>query len=311
MMTTDDDGAGPGAPTDPGARAPAIPRSTPDDATATLLVRLAGPLQSWGTQSRFLVRDAGSEPSKSGVIGLACAALGRPRTAPVDDLARLRFGVRVDHPGTVRRDYHTAGGTAYHRPAPGRRDGLGIWHDGKVETQTVISYRYALHDASFLAALEGPLGLLRALDAALGAPVWATYLGRKAFVPAVPLRLPEEPPHGPGLRLGRLDDALEAIPWTPWGRTPRARPAGEAPGEPPGEGATRRLRCVLDAAPGDDGAEEWRDDVPLDFATRSFGARLVRTTWIDVPALGADPLAPARRDRTQPVPGTPLEGGDR
>ena len=33
---------------------------------STLLMRLAGPMQSWGTQSRFTVRDTGREPSKSG-----------------------------------------------------------------------------------------------------------------------------------------------------------------------------------------------------------------------------------------------------
>ncbi|MCA9878634.1 MAG: CRISPR-associated protein Cas5, partial [Thermomicrobiales bacterium] len=35
----------------------------------TVLLRLAGPMQSWGTQSRFLERDTGMEPSKSGVLG--------------------------------------------------------------------------------------------------------------------------------------------------------------------------------------------------------------------------------------------------
>src|SRR5258708_39825081 len=79
----------------------------------TLLLRLAAPMQSWGTQSRFVVRDTGLEPSKSGVIGLLCAALGRPREAPVEDLAGLRMGVRVDREGVMQTDYHTAGG--WHR----------------------------------------------------------------------------------------------------------------------------------------------------------------------------------------------------
>ena len=50
-----------------------------------LLMRLAGPMQSWGTRSRFGNRDTGLEPSRSGVIGLLCAALGRPRAEPLDD----------------------------------------------------------------------------------------------------------------------------------------------------------------------------------------------------------------------------------
>jgi len=79
----------------------------------TLLLRLAGPMQSWGTQSRFDHRDTGLEPSKSGVVGLLCAALGRPRAADGSDLAALRMGVRVDREGVLKVDYQTAG--SYHR----------------------------------------------------------------------------------------------------------------------------------------------------------------------------------------------------
>ena len=74
----------------------------------TLLLKMSGPLQSWGTQSRFRRRDAGHEPSKSGVIGLVAAALGRSRNEPVDDLVSLRFAVRTDASGTLIRDYQTA-----------------------------------------------------------------------------------------------------------------------------------------------------------------------------------------------------------
>ena len=40
---------------------------------SVLLLRLSGPMQSWGVQSRFTVRDTGLEPSKSGVVGLIAA----------------------------------------------------------------------------------------------------------------------------------------------------------------------------------------------------------------------------------------------
>ena len=43
----------------------------------TLLLRFIGPMQSWGTTSRFDQRDTGKEPSKSGVVGLLAAAMGR------------------------------------------------------------------------------------------------------------------------------------------------------------------------------------------------------------------------------------------
>ncbi|MFF4991540.1 type I-E CRISPR-associated protein Cas5/CasD [Streptosporangium saharense] len=88
--------------------------------TSTLLIRLAGPLQAWGTASRFLQRDTDPErPTKSGVVGLLAAADGHHREAhdtdhpdalPLAVLAELRFGVRADRPGVLISDYHTVGG---------------------------------------------------------------------------------------------------------------------------------------------------------------------------------------------------------
>jgi CRISPR system Cascade subunit CasD len=44
----------------------------------TLLLRMRAPMMSWGDHSRFTIRDTRREPTKSAVIGLLCAALGRP-----------------------------------------------------------------------------------------------------------------------------------------------------------------------------------------------------------------------------------------
>lgn len=46
---------------------------------ATLLLRLAAPLQSWGSDSKFETRKTDREPTKSGVVGLLAAALGLRR----------------------------------------------------------------------------------------------------------------------------------------------------------------------------------------------------------------------------------------
>ena len=145
---------------------------------ATLLLRLQGPMQSWGTTSRFDERDTQLEPSKSGVIGLVCAALGRDRTESVDDLASLRMGVRVDREGVPMRDYQTATGVI---SAEGKR---------KLD-RTVISPRYYLADAVFLVGLAGEdVPLLKQIDSALRAPRWPLALGRKSFVPSMPVTLP-------------------------------------------------------------------------------------------------------------------------
>jgi CRISPR system Cascade subunit CasD len=140
----------------------------------TLLLRLVGPMQSWGVQSNFTHRDTGLEPSKSGVIGLVCAAMGRGRDKPIDNLAALRMGVRVDREGLMKYDYHTA------------QDVLKASGAGTKNTE--VSYRYYLADAAFLVGLEGnDVGSLADIHQRLRNPVWFLCLGRKAFVPSEPV----------------------------------------------------------------------------------------------------------------------------
>ena len=76
---------------------------------ATLLLRLAAPLQAWGADSKFETRKTGREPTKSGVIGLLAAALGlrRDESEALTRLTGLRFGVRVEREGQLLVDYHT------------------------------------------------------------------------------------------------------------------------------------------------------------------------------------------------------------
>ena len=151
-----------------------------------LLLRLAGPLQSWGVKSRFTVRATELAPTKSGIIGMLAAAVGRRRTDPIEDLLSLRFGVRKDQPGRVIRDFHTARTL-----------------DGK--TSMPLSERYYLADAVFLAGIEGDTALLEGLDEALRHPFFPLYLGRRSCPPTHPVSL--------GLREAGLLDALRAEPW--------------------------------------------------------------------------------------------------
>ncbi len=223
----------------------------------TLLLRLSGPMQSWGVQSRFSIRDSGLEPSKSGVVGLLCAALGRPRSASVEDLAALKMGVRADQEGRIAYDFHTAQNVL--------KAGGGI-------KDTEPSRRYYLADACFLVGLSGAdLPLLQQLHAALRDPVWPLYLGRKAFVPAEPVWLQD------GLQQDvALLEALERYPWL--GRDPRRRPVS--------------ARLVLE----DEGGVEVRPDQPLSFAQRRFALRNVRTAFVALPTFdqgGAPCTSPA------------------
>jgi len=159
----------------------------------TLLLRLQGPMQSWGTTSRFDERDTQLEPSKSGVLGLICAALGRDRSESVDDLAALQMGVRVDREGVVLRDYQTATGI--------------VNAAGKVDMKrTVVSPRYYLSDAAFLVGFEGERSLLDQIHQALKTPHWPLSLGRKGCLPSPPVYLPD------GVRDSALLEALRDYP---------------------------------------------------------------------------------------------------
>ena len=221
--------------------------------TSTLLLRLAGPMQSWGASDRFDVRFTEREPTKSGVVGLICAALGRGRQEPVDDLAALRFGVRVDREGRVERDYHTTGS-----------GGRGILlARGAVVQRTVVSSRYYLADADFLAGLEGEEALLADIDQALRRPKWQLFLGRKSFVPSLPVAMP--PPGGVRADAG-LETALRDEVWPALGRPlPQARP--------------ERLRAVLEERTSAGRSRLMDQPTGAAFETRRFGPREIRTEY--------------------------------
>lgn len=207
-----------------------------------LLLRLAGPMQSWGSESRFSRRTTDLQPTKSGVLGLLAAARGSRRTDPLEDLLDLRFGVRVDQQGTLQRDFQTA------RSLDGRQS-------------MPLTYRFYLADAAFVAAVEGDSALLEGLDAALRAPTFPLYLGRRSCPPAGPVSL--------GLREGDLEQVLRDEPWHASPTVRRRNPV-----------AVVHLQLVLDS-PSDAVPERMVRDVPLSFdpELRSYGLRgIVRTS---------------------------------
>lgn len=218
---------------------------------STLLFRLEGPMQSWGTTSRFDQRDTGKEPSKSGVIGLLAAALGYDREdwKSVEPLSWLKMGVRHDRPGILKRDYQTAGCAS---PKEIIRAN-GTWSD-----EGVVSERFYLSDACFLVGLEGSdHGLLERAHNALRNPKWPLALGRKSYVPSEPvwLHLPDGFRRDEGLR-----EALIKYPWIGRGRAPE------------------QLLFSFESA---DSSGRMVMDQPLsNFIERRFGARFVVSEWI-------------------------------
>jgi CRISPR system Cascade subunit CasD len=216
----------------------------------TLLLRLVGPMQSWGTTSRFDQRDTGKEPSKSGVIGLLAAALGidRGNWTDLEQLTRLSMGVRHDRPGVPRRDYQTAQHI--------------ISADRSKIHETALTTRDYLADAAFLVGLEDKdRALLERIHAALRDPVWPLALGRKSYVPSESICMEN------GVQDGPLWDVLARWPWI-------ASPRGW-------EELPEKLLVSFDS---NDESGVLRMDQPLlSFAERRFGARVVRSEWIPFP----------------------------
>lgn len=217
---------------------------------STLLLRLAGAMQSWGTTSRFDQRDTGKEPSKSGVTGLLAAALGidRENWADLEPLTRLSMGVRHDRPGVPKRDYQTAQQI--------------ISADHSKIHETAVTMRDYLADAVFLVGLEGAdRSLMEQIHAALRDPVWPLALGRKSYVPSESIWIEN------GLQDAPLRDVLAHWPWIG-----SQRKWEELPGK------------LLVSLESEDGSGVLKMDQPLSsFAERRFGARFVRSEWISLP----------------------------
>jgi CRISPR system Cascade subunit CasD len=250
---------------------------------STLLLRFAAPLQSWGVESKFSRRSTEREPTKSGVVGFLAAALGRRRTENVDDLAALKFGVRIDQPGQLLVDYHLAITEAARAPGAGST---------KKNAGTFQTWRYYLADAVFLVGLEGDDAFLRRLDEAVRSPVFPLYLGRRSCPPAGEVAL--------GIRQNSLKEALRAEDWlaSEWYRKKISKLQSKSTTEPK---TNMLLTLVCDA---DRPGALRRRDVPVSFGQthRKYAFRNVDDTPEAVP-VGAEAL-------TEHDAFAELEGGD-
>lgn len=222
----------------------------------TLLLRLVGPMQSWGTTSRFDQRDTGKEPSKSGVIGLLAAALGidRDNWEDLKPLTRLSMGVRHDRPGLPKRDYKTAGCA--------KTDTI-IKADGtQAKGGGVVSQRFYLADAAFLVVLEGEdITYLEKAHAKLKDPVWPLALGRKSYLPSESIWIED------GVQEGSMREVVAQWPWIATQRK--------------WEDLPEQLLVTFEST---DGSGLLKMDQPLSsFAERRFGTRFVRSEWLPFP----------------------------
>jgi CRISPR system Cascade subunit CasD len=161
-----------------------------------LLLWFEAPLQSWGSDSKFGRRETLNFPTKSGVLGLICSALGAggKQAELLAEFALLHMSVisfnksnikgqsRVREP--LMRDFHMVG-SGYDDKDPWQRLLIPKKNDGSaaVGGGTKITYRYYLQDAVFAVLLEVPVNRADEIIHALQNPSWDMYLGRKCCVP--------------------------------------------------------------------------------------------------------------------------------
>src|SRR5262245_26901073 len=155
------------------------------------------------------------------------------------------MAVRVDREGRLMRDYHTAQNVLRADTTKGTQD-------------TVLSERFYLADADFLVGLEGDRGFLGTLAAALRSPVWQLFLGRKAFVPSLPVC--EGVVEAELYRDGKLTELRKTYLWRK--RSREDKPDEEGPRE---ARRPKPLRFVIEVSYS---RGEPRQDVPVSFVSR-------------------------------------------
>ena len=133
----------------------------------TILLKFAGPMQSWGTDSHFETRHTDLYPSKSAVIGLIGAALGiRRDDKSICDFDSLKFAVRVDQEGSLLKDYHIA---------------RKYKNSGDFD-RTYVTERYYLEDAVFVVAISHEDdNFIEKIYEALKRPYFQMFLGRRSI----------------------------------------------------------------------------------------------------------------------------------
>lgn len=168
-----------------------------------LILRLQGPLQSWGEHSMYWdLCDTQILPTRSGIVGLIGCAMGIPRTRPAD-LARLseaiHIGVRADRRGRILTDYQIASSPNLQTAEHGSRE------NGPRGRATITCYKQYIEDGAFTVAIAGEPAVLSRIAESLQHPVWNIYLGRKGCVPSSPV-------FGGIYDYGSVREALTSIP---------------------------------------------------------------------------------------------------
>lgn len=170
----------------------------------TLLIKLQGVLQSYGTATTFAYRTTNNQPTKSAIVGFLSAALGYQREDPrIAELAKLPTAIRIDQSGEILQDFHMI-----HQVNVQQTRNAKSWHKSSLFAKLPggkRSWRDYLQDAIFIVAIQCNEKAAKKLDYAIHHPKFQLYLGRKANTPAGPIQT--------WIKNIPTKEALKTLPW--------------------------------------------------------------------------------------------------
>lgn len=166
-----------------------------------LVLRLAGPVQSWGGYRRNVAyAPTHPVPTRSGVAGLLGACLGLPEYQEL--LPQFGLRVRVDQTNPVMRDLQVAVGPTTPREreaadravkmASGSGWGKAAWPKGGIVDSSAgggLYQRHFIPHAEFMCEVTGVDSDVRDWLTATRSPIFMPYLGRQANAPTWPFIL--------------------------------------------------------------------------------------------------------------------------
>lgn len=158
--------------------------------TRWLVVTLMAPLASFGERAGNAERSTADRPTRSGLIGLAGAALG-VRRADTEGQAALRASFRVATStigaGSLVSDFHTFQSLPSAKGRPQTRAAALAQRGDLATSITRREYRTDVWFEAAYAEQHGARWSLEDLAEAFRRPCFTLFLGRKSCPPAAPL----------------------------------------------------------------------------------------------------------------------------
>jgi CRISPR system Cascade subunit CasD len=197
---------------------------------------------------------------------MLAAAAGLERGEDISRFGPLTMAIRADHEGSMAREFQTAIGV--------------VRADGSISSDAQMIFRDYLADACFHVAIAGEADTIERVHGDLQQPKYPLFLGRKSYVPSVPVVYPERESV-----LNEFDDPLEVLVRLPVTTHPAGIGLSRPDLVPPDWGGpTRSVRLVVTSR---NPSEDTRPDLPLSFDiyNRQYASRFVETLYRDVPLI--------------------------